>query len=153
MVTENLRRKAFNKPALIALRRKFYLPKYQAVNCAFSSTPTRPSSQCLAGAALGNKGTGMACQGYRCEIRIPLIAKPQEKSLDNPKARNHLICCSLLCFRIHNLSHLKRCFSACSIHYRKALVKHRSGPSDQHINNSVSKYVDINTSEINVNNT
>lgn len=56
MVTENLRRKAFNKPVLIALGRKFWLPKSQAINCGCSSTPTRPTLQRFARAALGSKG-------------------------------------------------------------------------------------------------
>lgn len=56
MVIENLRRKAFNKPALIALGRKFCLPKSQAINCGCSSTPTRPSVQRFARAALGSQG-------------------------------------------------------------------------------------------------
>lgn len=56
MVTENLRRKAFNKPALKALGRKFWLPKSQAINCGCSSTPTRPTLQRFARAALGSKG-------------------------------------------------------------------------------------------------
>lgn len=56
MVIENLRRKAFNKPALIALGRKFCLPKSQAINCGCSSTPTCPSVQRFARAALGSQG-------------------------------------------------------------------------------------------------